>query len=1169
MGEVFRGVHRERNFPVALKIMNAERAQHPEFRHALRQEIRAVARLYHPGVIMVFDSGEVPEALEHETKGRYVADSSWFAMELASYSLEDLDRSTLDWWHVRNIFVRILDALSHSHARGVIHRDLKPGNVLFVQGPDGRQLKLTDFGLAHALDETPAQESLGQKITGTPRFMSPEQITGQWRDHGPWTDLYALGCMAYWLVDGQPPHRGDSTDEILESHLDNPLPPLHAPFDVPREFGAWLGRLLAKNPADRFQRSADAARALFKLGDPPGQSRPDDHPRLSFHNSLDEQVTPDLSDTDMGMTEIISDVLASPSVPELQALERPRYTPTHQDAPEHFKIPQSWHRRQPPPLSTELIGVGLGLFGLREIPFVDRDDERDQIWAALRRVGRTSSPHIVFLKGATGTGKSRLAAWTCERAHEVGAATPLRASHGPMGGAHEGLAAMFANHLRCSELDREDILERIRHSLHDRSLDPDALHDCLAMSEIVAPAVLDDYREENARIRFHTPEERHAVIFRFLKRLGRRRPIILLLDDLQWGNETLNTLEYLVETVDTRRLPLLVIGTVQTDALVDRPVAREKIEHLSQDSHTETVSVGSLPPDEHRLLINRMLGLEKDLVEQVAERTGGNPLYAVQLVDDWVERGVLELGSTGFRLREGEEAPLPADLQELFRDRLATLVRQDLDAPAGNALQALELAAALGTDVKRVEWSTVCKQCAVQLPLLVLDSMVANDLATLMDGGWSFTHQAFRDTLLHNAETQGRLEGHHLQCAKALRQLYPEQHPGLPRRLGRHLLKANRPADALQPVLNAGAQCRIRCDFELEEAFYREYEELLGELDVPANDRRRALGLIERAKSKIRREELSAADELLERAERMARIVGDRDLLADTLLQRAIVANDCGHLPDGMRIIKEAHKLYEELGDTNGRAQAYLTLADLHYWAGDYHDAEKAYRKAQRLFDRIDQPLDLARVEKALGSLYTSLEDTERAQEIFQDARQVFEEHGDLTEVAYCLNNLGETYRLEQRLGEAEEAYQEALDILSRIGIGDDAIIMMNLGMVRLAQNRVEDADPLFRRVLELLAGSQRRGYIGLAHLARLPATAHHRQWKQWDFHLAEARHLLTATGLVDADLARLARDAGERALKADEIDRAREALLLARTQWLSMGRQDQAAAIDRIMPPQ
>ena len=370
MGEVFRAIHIDRGFPVAFKIMNADRARDPDMRAALRREIRAVARLHHPGIVMVFDCGEVPSEIEHDSRGRFVTGSSWFAMELATYSLEDLDRNDLDWWQVRNIFVRILDALAHSHARGVIHRDLKPGNVLFVEGSDGRHLKLTDFGLAHALDvrpdDQPRNDGLTDKITGTPRFMSPEQITGRWRDHGPWTDLYALGCLAYWLIDGDPPYRGDDADRIMQSHLDEPLPPLHASFDLPPGFGAWLGRLLAKRPGERFQRAADAARALFALGDPPGQRRSDEHQRLEFHAPLDRGLDADTPDTDMGMTEIISDVIAAPSVPDLQSLQQSGRPPAASfDGRDSVEIPASWRRSEPPPMSTDLIGVGLGLFGLR------------------------------------------------------------------------------------------------------------------------------------------------------------------------------------------------------------------------------------------------------------------------------------------------------------------------------------------------------------------------------------------------------------------------------------------------------------------------------------------------------------------------------------------------------------------------------------------------------------------------------------------------------------------------------------------------------------------------------------------------------------------------------------------------------------------------------------
>lgn len=1169
MGEVFRAVHTGRDFPVAVKIMSAERARDPDFRAAVRQEIRAVARLYHPGIVMVFDRGEISPEIEEATEGRFVTGSSWFAMELASYSLKDVDRSVLDWWRVRNVFVRILDALAHSHARAVIHRDLKPGNVLFVEGSDGRHLKLTDFGLAHALDDESEarEEGLSRKITGTPGFMSPEQITGQWRNHGPWTDLYAVGCLAYWLLEGEPPFQGGDTDRVLERHLEDPLPPLHASFEVPPGFGSWLAKLLAKNPAERFQRAADAARALFGLGDPAGQRRPDDHPRLEFEAPLDEGVDILDAESDMGMTELLSDVIASPSIPDLQALEKSDRTPGTRHLRDTVDIPQNWQRREPPPLSTDLIGVGLGLFGLREIPFVDRDDERDRLWSALRRVGETKQPHFVMLRGATGTGKSRLANWICERAHELGAATPLCAVHSPMGGARDGLAAMFANHLRCTDLDRDRILDRTRNRLQDKDLDPDALHDCLAMTEFIAPAVLEDYSEDNARIRFRSPEERHGVIFRFLERLVGRRPLILLADDLQWGNETLNALEYLLDTAEDRDLPLLVLGTIQTDALVDREVARHKIDQITRDERTETISVGPLARDDHRDLIGRLLGLEDDLVERVAERTDGNPLYAVQLVGDWVERDLLELGEEGFRLRADERATLPDDLQDVFRDRLAKLVGRDLDAEPGDAILALEIAAVLGTEVQRVEWNAVCSRRSIRLPFLVLDTMVTNDLAVQIAGGWRFAHQAFRETLLHNARRRGRLKGHHLECARAIDDIYPDEHPDLASRLARHLVAAEQFREALDPLLDAAEQSRIRCDFELAEQLYGQYGSLLDSLGANDDDPRRIRGWIEHGQTLFRREQLGDADELLARSEHTARRIDADDLLAEALTRRAEVAERRGDVQPGMQQVDEARTIYERLGDLEGRARTCLAMADLQYWAGDYHDAESNYHRALDIFRTIDQPLDLAHTEEALGTLYTALEQPERAQEMLEDARDVFDEHGDLRKVAHCFNNLGETYRAQDRLAEAEDAYQTAYDLMDRIGLSEQATVLFNLGLVQLAQGRVEDADRLFRRVLDSVSGSDRRGFLGLAHVARLPGAAHRRDWNEWDRHLEQAREHLEATGFVDPDLAHVISDAARRALQVGESQRAKSAFAVARNQWLNMGRQDRAAEIDRVMP--
>ncbi len=1167
MGEVFRARHLDRRWPVALKIMNADRARDADFRQALRQEIRAVARLYHPGIIMVFDCGEVSPEIERHSEGRFIAGSSWLAMELATYSLQDIDRSSLSWRQVKNIFIRILDALSHAHARGVIHRDLKPGNVLFSQSPEGRHLKLTDFGLAHALDDTQESPALANKITGTPRYMSPEQVTGQWRDHGPWTDLYALGCLAFWLVSGKPPFDADDTEAILDAHLRTPLPPLRSPFDIPDGFGRWLGKLLAKDRDHRFQRAADAARALFALGDPAGPERSSEPSKLAFTSTLAEESVPEGTDTDMGMTDILSDVVAARSLPDLQALgntPNPTLAP-RDDAP--ITIPTSWHRPEPPPRSTNLHGVGIGLFGLRQIPFVDRNPERDQLWSALRDVHSEQQPRLLLLEGDTGTGKSRLAQWLCERAHEVGAATVLRATHSPTGGVHEGWPSMLADHLRCHGLGREALLERTRQSLLDTNLDPDALHDCLAITELIAPAILDDYTEQDARIRFRSSDERHSALFHYLQRLAHHRPLIAMLDDLHWGHETLRALQYLFDHLHRFDLPLLVVATVNPDSIDDQPLIADQLQRLIDSSNAQTIPIAPLDDQHHRQLINHLLGLEDRLVDEVAQRTAGNPLHAVQLIGDWIEGDVLELGPNGFRIPSGGTAPHASDLDAVFEDRLAKLLDHNPRHQSSTSLEALELAATLGVEVLRHEWVRACETASLPLPLGLLDTLVDQDLAHLERDGWSFQHQAFCDILLDIADHHDRLADHHLRCAHALQDLYGHDHPDRALRVARHLRHANRPDDALAPTLTAARRARIRCDFELARQLHDNYDQLLDLLDAPDSDRRRTTGAIARARLLQTHQHYQEADRYLLRAESMARRLDQSDLIAEALLRRAEVCIHRGDLPAARQLIEESQDLFQTLGDAHGRAQALLALADLQYWAGDYYDSEQSYRRSLRLYQSLDHPLEQARVQTRLGSLLATQGDTKSARQWLEASHAIFDAHGDLRGIANCLNDLGEIHRQQGRLRRAEHAYRRALDVRQRTSLGESPIVLHNLGMVRLAQGRIEDATPIFQQVHDLLQDCDRPGYLGLAHVSLLPSMAKSRNWPKWDHHLRQARKLLDQTGFCDTDVASLAHEAGVRAFGAGDPARARQSLLLARRQWLAMGRQDRAANIDRIIP--
>src|SRR5262249_40258905 len=128
--------------------------------------------------------------------------------------------------------------------------DLKPANVLL--GKTG-EVKLTDFGLAHALElESVPSDPWQTQGVGTPGYMSPEQIRRRWRDYGPWTDLYALGCLAFEMVSGKLPFGRTPGQETLKAHLHKDVPPLEPKIGVPDHLELWIRRLLEKDPLARF-----------------------------------------------------------------------------------------------------------------------------------------------------------------------------------------------------------------------------------------------------------------------------------------------------------------------------------------------------------------------------------------------------------------------------------------------------------------------------------------------------------------------------------------------------------------------------------------------------------------------------------------------------------------------------------------------------------------------------------------------------------------------------------------------------------------------------------------------------------------------------------------------------------------------------------------------------
>ncbi len=242
-------LHRE----VAIKFLHADLCVEGECRTRFLREARAAGGLSHPNIVVVHDVGEID--------GR-----PYMAMELLDGGslADDLDRRRrLPVAEVVAIGIQLARALDYAHRRGVVHRDIKPGNVL-REAASG-VVKLTDFGIAH-LDEPAAMTEHRTRIgdvIGTPQYMSPEQARGEPLDGR--SDLFSLGIVLYQMLCGVAPFRGDTMVAVATRIVNQPTPPIGAEHGVPGAVRRVIERCLDKSTDRRFQTGAELAEALTRV----------------------------------------------------------------------------------------------------------------------------------------------------------------------------------------------------------------------------------------------------------------------------------------------------------------------------------------------------------------------------------------------------------------------------------------------------------------------------------------------------------------------------------------------------------------------------------------------------------------------------------------------------------------------------------------------------------------------------------------------------------------------------------------------------------------------------------------------------------------------------------------------------------------------------------------
>jgi len=246
--------------PVALKVLLPHPSLPPSVVERFRLEAITAARLDHPGIVPIYDVGE--------DQGLVYIAMKWIQGETLADVLARAGR--LYEGDAIRLVAQVAEALDYAHRQGVIHRDVKPANILLAREEDsatdaGVCAYLTDFGVARALD-APDLTQAGFTV-GTPAYMSPEQAAGKRALDGR-SDLYSLGAVLYHCLAGRPPFTG-GTPHILYAHVYEAPPPL--PADVSPEIAAIVDRALAKDPDQRFQTGEQMAAALRSLPAPPSR----------------------------------------------------------------------------------------------------------------------------------------------------------------------------------------------------------------------------------------------------------------------------------------------------------------------------------------------------------------------------------------------------------------------------------------------------------------------------------------------------------------------------------------------------------------------------------------------------------------------------------------------------------------------------------------------------------------------------------------------------------------------------------------------------------------------------------------------------------------------------------------------------------------------------------
>jgi tetratricopeptide (TPR) repeat protein len=546
-------------------------------------------------------------------------------------------------------------------------------------------------------------------------------------------------------------------------------------------------------------------------------------------------------------------------------------------------------------------------------------------------------------------------------------------------------------------------------------------------------------------------DQRYAAVVQFLRASASDGPFLLHLDDLHLSRHSVGFARYVIEKV--QNFPLLVVGTTRPEDSSADIERREAIDGLADRPRVESVELSPLDASTQRELITALDDFEPDTLDRLVDAGEGNPLVTMQTIEVCLERGLLVRGERGYALADRDDIDLPESREESAAWQIEQ-IRAEFD---DGAVEALELAAALGREFDADEWETACRMADVDPPAFLEEGLLNRNLLSPCAVGWRFQHPPLREALGKHARSAGRWRRWNAVCADLLSQRFNKTRPAIARRYAYHSLIARLPDQAIKPLL---AALRYAFRSALTSPFrdsLRVLTQLVEAADLPESDRRYVEYTVFRGYENLTDERNHpSAREHLQRARRLASEEGYDDLLSMALRGLGKIHHRNVEFDRALEHFEQASSHLTDAASVIQRGSLLRSLGNSLLRTGRHQEALDHFEEAVDEFEA--HPVARAKVIHMIGLTYAREGRFDRATQEILRAFRIFNSQGYLYGAAKSLNKIGDIERTEGHLDQAAEYYRRAVRIAELTAIPSLGHIFISHGQIEVDRGNYQRA---------------------------------------------------------------------------------------------------------------